>query len=131
MNILFPPIQIRESNYPDEYLAEKVSREELLAAFDLPLKTTGGSHPDIYIHRGFENIKNRSHGLLIGVGSDVIFSKQSAATALEILAHLFHDYPIRESLCGKNLKHIFDLSNPDVQKEAFRIREEKYSRYKK
>ena len=123
MNILFPPIQIKKSDFLREYGAEKVSREELLAAFDLSLNTSGGYHPDIFIHRGFENVKNREFGILIGIGSNLLFSKQSAATALEILAHHFHDYPIRESICGKNLTHIFELSNPDVQGEALKLRE--------
>lgn len=115
MNVIFPPIQIRTSDYQKDYNAIEIDRAALLSIFGANLKVTGGNQPRVFVHSGFENIKNERWGLLVGTGCNDLRSEMAAATAIEILAHHFHDYAIRESICGgKGFTWIYDLSNPEV-----------------
>lgn len=113
MNVIFAPIQIRSSDYPLEFNAIEIDRAKLLSSFGANLRVTGGNQPRVFIHSGFDNIKNERWGFLVGTGCNDLQSEMAAETTLEILAYHFHDYSIRESICGgKGFTWIYGLSNP-------------------
>jgi hypothetical protein len=94
--VLFP-----ETTRPT--VLRSVTRQELCDAAEIPLRVTGDCGASIIVHIGTQHFHSKNT-LYVGVKNCWhLDDKTRALRILEILAYSFHDYAVRESVCGRGL----------------------------
>ena len=94
------PEVIADSTEPPAAVAV-LSIPDLCGLAGVPLRVTSPHMPRVVLHRGTVHYRGDA-ALYVGIGRPR-FSKraQDAMRVLEVLAHGFHDYASRESICGR------------------------------
>ena len=95
------PVVLPEGAEPPTPLA-RVTLRELCALAGIPVRATSAHTPRIFLHR--HGTSYRSEGAYhVGLGRPRFSGRRDALRVLEILAHGFHDYAARETVCGRGL----------------------------
>lgn len=96
-----PPRVLPDDADPPPCVA-RVTVGELCVLAGIPVRVTTGSPGVVLLHSGPEHFRHR--GLLyVGIGGAFSGTPESALRTLEVLAHGFHDYAARESICRRGL----------------------------
>ena len=101
MNLdIWAPLALANDEDRPKELA-RVTLSELCEAAEIPLRVTGSVENTIVLHETEEHFSAPAF-YYVGVGLKIwTVSPERALRVLEVLAHGFHDYASRETVCGR------------------------------
>lgn len=108
---LYPPRILRRGQQPPHAL-RKITLAQLCSIAGIRIRVTSNLIPTICLHAGKEHYRPIGYPKMYYVGGcqKERVRKREAFRILEVLAFGFQDYAARETICGRNLYRIPDLS---------------------